>query len=122
MSEELSQIHGGRIDRLERDVGDLKTDFATVKSDLRAFGALLGEIKQGLNNARPAWYVLLPILISFIVLIAGGILAFASIKTDVAGLSAMRDSTQKMEQRQWEINTRVARLEGRNNVPAQPQP
>jgi hypothetical protein len=119
MSEELNQGHGGRISRLETDVTSLKEDFATVKADLRAFGSILGEIKQSLNSSRPAWYVLLPILLSFFMVVAGGILAFSSLKSDVAGLYSVKSTNDKMEQRQWDMNSRISRLEGKSNVPAE---
>lgn len=107
------QTFGGRVDRLERDLGELRTDFASVKATLASFGSVLGEIKATLSSGRPAWYVLAPILIGGLLAVVSGVVAFGSLKSDFARLEevnavrerqieALGQRVDRLEQRQWE--------------------
>jgi len=104
---------GSRVDRLERDVGELRTDFASVKATLASFGGVLSEIKATLSSARPAWYVLAPIVIGSLAMVTSGALAFGSLQGDLARLEALNmvrerqlerldDRLDAVERRQWE--------------------
>src|SRR4051794_14419285 len=73
-------------------VGHLETSVAEIKATLTGFSGVLGEIKASLNNSRPAWYVLAPIAITFILMIAAGVAAFGSVKGELAGLHALKDA------------------------------
>ncbi|TFI59135.1 hypothetical protein E2493_06310 [Sphingomonas parva] len=102
----------GRVDRLERDVGELRADFASVKATLASFGGVLGEIKATLSSARPAWYVVVPMLLAAVLAIASAVLAFGSLRADQVradALAAVRERQlealagrlDRIEQRQW---------------------
>ena len=102
-----------RVDRLERDVGELRTDFASVKATLGSFASVLSEIKATISNARPAWYVLAPILIGSLIAVASGVLAFGSLKGDLARFEELKGVREReaaaldrriarIEQRQWD--------------------
>lgn len=104
---------GGRVDRLERDVGELRTDFASVKATLGSFGSVLSEIKATLSSSRPAWYVLAPIAIGGLAAVASGVLAFGSLKGDLARLEELKGvrarqiemldgRIDRIEQKQWD--------------------
>lgn len=100
----------GRVDRLERDLGELRTDFASVKATLGSFGGVLGEIKASLSSARPAWYVLAPIVIGLLMAVASGVLAFGSLKGDLARFEELKS----VRERQIDaIGARIDRLEQR---------
>jgi hypothetical protein len=101
---------GGRVDRLERDVGELRTDFASVKATLGSFGSVLGEIKATISSGRPAWYVLAPIAIGGLLAVASGVLAFGSLKGDLARFEELKT----VRARQIEaLDGRIDRIEQR---------
>ena len=112
----MEETHfGGRVDRLERDVGELRADFASVKATLASFSGVLGEIKATLAGARPAWFVIVPMLLAGMMAIASAVLAFGSLRADLVradALAAVRERQiealvgrlDRVEQRQWEAD------------------
>lgn len=94
-------------------VGELERGFAEMRADMRGISTILAEIKSGIASARPAWWVIAPIAVSIIVLIAAGVLAFGSVRGDIARFDTLKDVRDRQidglqsrldrsEARQWE--------------------
>jgi hypothetical protein len=96
----LSDNHESRISALEHGVVE-------IRSDLRALGGVLGEIKAAIDKSRPSLWVVIPIALTFIIMIVGGVAAFGGLREDGAGrearLNELRRDLDRMEQRQWEM-------------------
>lgn len=98
---------------LGQRVGLIERQFEGFKSDLKQVGVALGEIKLAISSARPSWYVLVPIALSIILLIAGGVAEVGSLKGEISALNTLKAARDQqfegidrrlgtLEQRQWE--------------------
>lgn len=94
-------------------VGSLERQFEGFKSDLRQVGLALEEIKKAISGARPSWFVLLPIALTIILIIAGGVAEVGSLRGEIGALQTLKAARDQqfeaidrrlgtLEQRQWD--------------------
>lgn len=90
----------------EQRISTTEQAVVQIRADLRSVGRSLDEIKTALNSSRPNVWVIVPIALTFILMIVGSVAAFGGVREAAAyergRVDRMEQDFRRIEQRQWE--------------------